>query len=379
MSEPVSIIAVGDMMFDARLRPPRIFFHKPEVATCVPEFSSYFYVPYVNSDESRQWVARRGLSTHGIDMTSHACQSTPLNLAEADVGDPFRGVASELLDADLVFGNLECPLSNRGRPMSNDKCYCASPVFASAMAAASFRVVSFANNHCMDYGDLAFLDTLDALQQNGIAVVGAGTSLRHARRPAVFDLHGVRIAFLGYTMVGPERAFAVDGESGAVPLNPLFAAQDIASIRLDVDVVVLSVHWGDEMMARPSPRLVEFAHQLIDVGADVILGHHAHVPGSIEIYRGRPILYSLGNFCFGHDHGYWADNMMAKLIVDAEGTRSVELIPIGGSDRGRYQPFVLGNGSAGPFRDQLARISEPFGTRIDVRDDGRCVVVPPGA
>jgi poly-gamma-glutamate capsule biosynthesis protein CapA/YwtB (metallophosphatase superfamily) len=369
-----SIVAVGDMMFDTRLRPPRVFFHKPEIATCKPDFESLFAVPFVNGEESRRWLARRGISTFGIDLTSHAYQSKPLDVPEAEPGYPFRAVLPELRAADLVFGNLECPLSTRGRPMSNDQCYCASPDFGAALADASFRVVSFANNHCMDYGDAAFLDTLDVLEENGIAVVGAGRTLRAARRPAIFDLRGVRVAFLGYTMVGPERAFAVDGECGAVPLNPLLVAQDITSIRLDVDLVILSVHWGGEMVARPQTRLVDFAHELIDAGADAILGHHPHVPGSVEIYRGRPIVYSLGNFCFGHDHGYWADNMIVKLTVDASGVHSLELTPIGGGDGGRYQPYVLRNGASGDFRRHLALLSEPFGARVEAGGEGRCVI-----
>jgi poly-gamma-glutamate capsule biosynthesis protein CapA/YwtB (metallophosphatase superfamily) len=374
----VSIVAVGDMMFDTRLRAPRLFFHKPEMTTCVPEFSPLFAMPFVNSEESRRWLARRGVSTTGIELTSHAAQSTPLDVSDSDAGHPFQAVSDHLRRADLVFGNLECPLSARGRPMSNDKCYCASPEFGAALAEASFRVVSFANNHCMDYGETAFLDTLDLLRDNGIAVVGAGSSLQRARQAAVFDVDGLRIAFLGYSMVGPDRAFAVDGESGAVPLNPLVAGQDIERIRLDVDLLILSIHWGDEIVARPSPRLVDIAHELIAAGADVILGHHPHVPGSVEIYRGKPILYSLGNFCFGHDHHYWSDNMMARLTADAEGLRALELIPIAGGDGGRYRPRLLSNGAAAAFCDQLGQLSAPFRTRIDVSADGLGVVTLPG-
>jgi poly-gamma-glutamate capsule biosynthesis protein CapA/YwtB (metallophosphatase superfamily) len=366
-----SILAVGDMMFDTRLRGPRVFYHKPEIATCVPDLESLFSVPYVNCAESRQWLVRRGFSTHGIDLTAHASQSTPLAALDAAADYPFRAIAGELRSADIVFGNLECPLSSRGRPMANDQCYCAPPEFAASLAAAPFHVVSFANNHCMDYGDAAFLDTLDVLGRHGVAVIGAGPSLSQARKPALFDVGGVRIAFLGYTMVGAERTFAIDGECGAVPLNTFVAAQDITAVRLDVDIVVLSVHWGAEMVAAPSPRLVEFAHQLVDAGADVIIGHHPHVPGSIEVYRGRPILYSLGNFCFGHDHGYWGDNMMVRLIVEAGGVRSIEVIPLAGGPAARYQPAVLTNGSLARFRDQIGVLSALFGTPLEWRSDGR--------
>lgn len=373
----ISLLAVGDMMFDTRLHQPRVFFLTPEIATCAPGTSSAFSVPFVNSEESRRWLTRRGHATFGIELTSHAAESVGLTDVDPDPAYPFRAIRNELQNADIVFGNLECPLADRGRPLTNDQCYRASPVFAESLAAASFGVVSFANDHCMDYGEVAFLDTLDALHRNGIATVGAGASLDAARRPAVIEQNGVRVAFLGYTMVGPDLGFAVGGECGAAPLNTLVVAQDIRRIRLDVDHVVLSVHWGTAGCGRPDARLVDLAHQLVDAGADVILGHHPHVPGSIEIHRGRPIFYSLGSFCVGHDRASWDQNMMARLALNADGVSDIEIVALAGGARSRYQPHVLANGSAAPFHRLIDRLCRPFGTSVEPSGEGRWKITAP--
>lgn len=371
MTRQTIITAVGDLMFDRRLQPPRIFFHYPDVSTCGPFFEGHVRFPFPNTHESLHWLSALDRHVHGVHQTAHAAQSIGLELPEdAEQFDyPFRAIVDELKQSDLVFGNLECPLSTRGRRMSNDQAFAAAPGFARSMAEAGFRVVSFANNHCFDYGEIAFFDTLDVLREHGITVVGAGASLQEARRPAITDVGGVRIAFLAYSMIGPDWIYATNGECGVAPLNPMTVGEDIVRVRADVDLVVLSVHWGVEGRATPWPRLVEIAHDFMDSGVDVILGHHPHVPGSIEIYNGRPIFYSLGNFIFGHDHSSWADDMIVKLHVGGRRLSRVEVLPV----RGRYQPAVVDGDDAEPLRRHLAAVSRPFGTTFSV-SPGSCTI-----
>lgn len=347
-------------MFDRRLVPPRIFYHHPDVSSIGGPFEGHIRFPFTNTRESVHWLAALDRHIHGVHATSHLADSVLLELPpEADQPDyPFRQIAGEFQSSDLVFGNLECPLVSQGRRMANDVCYSADPAMAQAMAQAGFRVVSFANNHCFDYGEPAFLATIQALRDNGIAVVGAGTSLDAARTPAVLRVNGVAIAFLGYSMIGQDYVFATDGESGVAPLNPMIVGEDIRRTRAEADLIVLSLHWGVEGRPVPWPRLIELARDFIDTGADVILGHHPHVPGSVEIYRGRPILYSLGNFSFGHDHHKWGTDMIANIHVRDGAPHEIELLPI----RGRYQPAVVNGDAAMKFHEYMTAISRHFGT-----------------
>jgi poly-gamma-glutamate synthesis protein (capsule biosynthesis protein) len=361
-SGSLSILAVGDIMLDRRLLPPRTFFHHPDYSSCSGPIDGQIRYPFPNTAECARWLSELGRDVQGIQATSHAVQSTALRLPEdAKAYDyPFRMIKDELRTSEIVFGNLECPLSARGRRLNNDACYSSSPEFAGAMAEAGVKVLSFANNHCFDYGETAFLDTLDALRASGIAPVGAGASLAEARKPALFRVNGVTVAFIAYSLVGPHWIWATPDECGAAPLNPMMVGQDIQRIRRQADVVVLSVHWGTELRAVPYPRIVELAHDCINAGADAILGHHPHVPGAVEVYGGRPIFYSLGNFIFGHDHEDWGDGMMARLHIEKGSLLKAEIIPI----NGRYQPEVASGEEATLVGKRVASASSRFKTPI---------------
>jgi poly-gamma-glutamate synthesis protein (capsule biosynthesis protein) len=370
----LTIAAVGDIMLDRRLLVPRVFHYIPDVSSCGP-YEGLVRYPFVYSRESIDWLRSLDRDVSGVHSTPHAAQSRSLRLPdEASSADyPFLQINRTLQQSDIVFGNLECPLSRNGRRMANDGCYAAEPEFASSMARAGFRVVSLANNHCMDHGESAFNDTLNVLEENGIMAVGAGRSLAAARNPAVFTMNGVSVAFLAYSLIGPEWVYATDSECGVAPLNPLVAGEDIARIREEVDFVILSLHWGSENRATPWPRQIELARHLIDAGADAILGHHSHVPGSVEIYRGRPILYSLGNFIFGHDHLNWRDNLIVRLHIEERRLCRLEIIPI----RGRYQPAVLNDPAAMQFHSHMTEISAMFSTSFRYAPPASIIDLPP--
>jgi poly-gamma-glutamate capsule biosynthesis protein CapA/YwtB (metallophosphatase superfamily) len=373
--QPVSVIAVGDMMFDTRLGPPRVFFYERESAACVPHFHQSFPLAFINVDESREWLEQQGVSLDGIVKTSHVAQSTSLKLpADAQNPDfPFRLIRSELMRSDFVFGNLECPLSTRGRPVRNDACYSAHPELAQAMSASNFKVLSFANNHCMDYGEAAFLDTLKALRGNGLRVAGAGADYTEACQPALLEIRGRRLAFFAYNMMGPDIVYALPDESGVIPLNELTLRHTIGEVRSRVDFIFASVHWGVEGVGRQGAELVSLAHQLIDYGADVILGHHSHVPGGIEVYKSKPIFYSLGNFIFGHTHRNWTDNMMIKLVLDRERVKKIEVLPVGSLGLEQFQPVLSTGKRATDVIKFVEIMSRPFGTSI-IADEGRGII-----
>lgn len=366
------IHAVGDIMFDITLPPPRVFFHRPDVAACLDDYQPGFKVVYMNTPESRTWLAERNQYLFGIAATSHLTTSRPLSqLPDPMQHDfPFDMIRDELRKADVVFGNLECPLSERGRRCANDVCYRASPGFAAAIARAGFDIVSLANNHIFDYGEPAFLDTLASLRENGVAIVGAGENAAAARAPVMVAVGDLNVASLAYSMIGRDWIYATDTESGIAPLNPMVVAQDVARARGGADVVLVSVHWGVEYQPVPCPRQRQLARELIDAGADVILGHHPHVPGSIELYRGRPIFYSLGNFLFGHDHAAWnRNNMIASIEIEDGRVARAAVTPIGGV----YQPRLLDEDAAWRFHEHLGAISAEFGTAFQWKE-GRSVI-----
>lgn len=369
--KPITVLAAGDIMLDRMVRPPRIFFHVFETAACSPHYQPAFPLPFLNNEESMEWLQQKGISAEGIYQTSHAFESILLDFPpEAiDPDYPFRQIRSELLKSDIVFGNLECVLSHRGRPARNDLCYRAHPHYARALADSNFKVLSFANNHCMDYGEVAFFDTLDGLWSNGIKVVGAGKDYLEACKPAVFEVRGLRVAFVAFNLSGPDTTYALWEESGVVPLNELTIERTVERIRGEVDCLIASVHWGREGVGTPSSDMIRLAHYMIDAGADVILGHHQHIPGSIEVYKSKPIIYSLGNFIFGHSHHHWTDNMLARIVVTPKEIKRVELLPIGSEGLEQYQPTMLSGDRASYVITFVAVHSELFGTPIAFEDN----------
>src|SRR5690606_34902650 len=150
---------------------------------------------------------------------------------------------------------------------------------ADALRWAGIDVVSIANNHAFDAEEMGLFDTIDALARAGVGRVGGGRDLEDARRPFVIERNGIRFAFLGYTQFvnGGPSAFALPNRSGVVPLNPLVIKEDIRRVRDQVDYVVVSFHWSRENTQEIHEEDRKFAHEIIDAGADIILGHHPHV------------------------------------------------------------------------------------------------------
>ena len=242
-----------------------------------------------------------------------------------DVDPIFAHVAPVFGEADVVFAQLETNLTGRGTRMPQaayaDRL---APSAAGAFRRAGFNVLSCASNHCMDWGPEGLADTTSALHGAGIAVAGAGANIHEARRPVIHEARGSRVAFLAYNSILPAGYWAEERRPGCVPLRALtvyqpiepdqpgtparihtypvredLAAmqQDIARAREHADVVVVSLHFGIHFVpATLADYQADLAHAAIDAGADMIVGHHPHILKGVEVYKGKPILYSLGNF-----------------------------------------------------------------------------------
>lgn len=243
-------------------------------------------------------------------------------------------VADILRTADIAFGNLETPVSVRGTPVEKWMTMRMSPALLSDVTAMGFDMVTIANNHLMDYGEDAFFDTLNHLSEHNIQYVGGGKDIDEAWRPVVVDVGQQRIGFVaGASTLGPGMA-ADETRPGVAPIhvsesyNIDFAAsmeqpgsapyvftrawqedvdravQAIHQARQTADFVVVAMHWGVPPAWRSrfqdglADYQIEVGHTLIDAGADVIVGHHPHSLQAVEVYRDKPIFYSVGNFLF---------------------------------------------------------------------------------
>ncbi|ARK29924.1 CapA family protein [Halalkalibacter krulwichiae] len=237
----------------------------------------------------------------------------------------FEKVAPFIREADIAFCQLDSVLSRRGTPLPQARLVAhTDPEVATSMKKAGFDVVSFASNHCMDMGREAFFDTLDALHHEDLVTIGVGENINQARRPAIEEREGTKVAFLGYNSILPQAYWAESDRPGCTPMRAhtlyeqvehdqpgtpcrthTFAHRedlqgmihDIKKAKEKADVVVVSVHWGIHFVpAVLADYQREVAHAAIDAGADLILGHHAHILKGVEVYKGKVIFYSLGNF-----------------------------------------------------------------------------------
>jgi poly-gamma-glutamate synthesis protein (capsule biosynthesis protein) len=216
---------------------------------------------------------------------------------------PWLSVARVLRAADVAIANLECSISTRGSPVPGKEfTFRGAPSSLKEMARyAEVDTVTVANNHTLDYGRLAFADTLANAHRFGLRTVGGGRNLDVSRRPAVYRLGGIRVAFFGYSDVRPLGFDAGSGSSGTAPAFPAYISHDVARAkRRGIDVVIVYFHWGIERAFRPNSRQRSLAAVAFQAGASVVLGAHPHVLQPIERPRPRRLVaWSLGNFVFG--------------------------------------------------------------------------------
>lgn len=234
----------------------------------------------------------------------------------------FEHVAEVLPSADITFATCDQAYSDKGFPIRGHGTN-SEPRNIPALVYAGFDIVSLANNHTLDYGNEAALDTLVRLREAGIECIGIGKNLAEARQPVILERKGTRVGFLAYSCVHPKGFEAEDNKPGlapvrvwtiyeqvdeqpatpprivSIPYKEDLAAmvKDIKKLKTQVDVVFVSFHWGLHMVPRTIPMYCfDIGHAAIDAGADIVVGSHTHILKGIEMYRGKPIFYSLGNF-----------------------------------------------------------------------------------
>lgn len=295
------------------------------------------------------------------------------SLARMGEGWAFSGSANDLSSADIAFLNLETSVSARGARLAGKGIWFrTSPERLGLLADAGIDVVSVANNHIMDYGEEALLDTLSHLDEHGISYVGAGPGLKEARMGRILEVNGLKVGFLAYSdfhdifwSVFERKTFgAGEGKPGIAPALPYYMEEDIKRLKRTADFVIVSVHWGVEYSPMPDGAQIARAHAAIDAGADVVLGHHPHVLQPFEAYEGGLVFYSLGNFVFDQRKPRTVESMVAMICL-AKGRRpEAEVIPYVISDS-RPAPMAVRDGTA--LMEDLAKRSRLLGTRVEVQ------------
>jgi poly-gamma-glutamate capsule biosynthesis protein CapA/YwtB (metallophosphatase superfamily) len=331
-----------------------------------------------------------------------------------DPRTPFVRINDELRAADVVFSNLECCLVDTpaGHSLSNEGFFADPEVGGQALKLAGVHAVGIANN--VHYGDVTIKASIARLDRLGILHAGAGADLAAARAPAVLERGGVRFGFLQRSSVYWPTNHEARKDAGGIAVIrghtayhvPMFKTradvpppnrpgvapdiitwadaaylsafkEDIAALRPRVDVSVASCHWG--LGKDVLQYMTEIAHAAIDAGADIVVGHGPHHSLAVEVYKGKPIFYGLGNFSFhtghgGRRHGDWV-GMLVRASASATGIEGVTFQFVRNNDRNETVACAMDE-EAEELADIRAR-SRPFGTTFVTEGDQVRVALTP--
>ena len=254
---------------------------------------------------------------------------------------PFLKIASTTQEADLTFGNLEGPISSRGRNQGSIYSFRAKPEVIEGLKFAGFDILSLVNNHIWDWGKAALEDTVDILKYAGIETIGAGKNYKEANKPAIKEINGEKIAILAYTNLYPKSLEAAENSAGISSFEIEKIKNEIKELKTSqaADIVIISFHWGEEYQTRSNKTQQNIAHALIDAGTDLIIGHHPHVVQEVEPYRGGWAAYSLGNFVFDQNFSEETrEGLMLKVKIQDK--KIVEVKPIKIKFADTFQPML---------------------------------------
>lgn len=348
-------------------------------------------------------TTRQGL----VGLVGDVMIETPQAVDHRLANPPFKAAVDALNANAWSIINLEMPLSTRGYRVPKHSNLRSHPDIISDIQALGTDAVALANNHMMDYGPDALRDTLAVCSEAGIPACGAGESLDDAMEPVILDNDGPTIGLLSFASTLPVESDAGPGKPGIAPIRVGFsfemdpnlmveqpgtmpvvrswvepadldrATAAIQALKKTVDVVIVALHWGvPPYWLSPSQGLLAEYQQplgraLIDAGADIIWGHHSHVLHPIEVYNGKPIFYSLGNFIFEGPRAFMEPESLI-IHIQSHAPLSIELSPIWVDDDGF--PLLAGGAQADSVFSRLEEISQEYGTRF-VRDGDRMQLV----
>jgi poly-gamma-glutamate synthesis protein (capsule biosynthesis protein) len=327
---------------------------------------------FKNGEEA---FGRKGTKeTVEILFTGDFCPTTVESqklIQDGKSGEILGGIKDILSDCDLSVIQFETPLTDKGTPIP--KCgpnLKTPPNCVDFLKEGKFDIALLANNHIGDVGTKPVIETIDILHRNGIKTVGAGKNIETAEQPLVIRKNGIRIAIMN--VAENEFGGANFNKPGANPLNPTRNISQIIDLSKKFDLVIVTVHGGNETNPFPTPRMVDTYRAFADAGAAAVISAHTHCPEGIEIWHGKPIIYSLGNLYFPYPGSkytkekFWWKGYMLKLKFDKRKAYSLKIIPTSfGPDESRIVPFT------GKARDKfftyMSEISKVIGDRQEVK------------
>jgi poly-gamma-glutamate capsule biosynthesis protein CapA/YwtB (metallophosphatase superfamily) len=259
--------------------------------------------------------------------------------ARADPAWPARQIGGLLSAADLTHVSNEVSFMSGCQAQADSPAFCARPDYLETLRLCGVDVVELTGNHNLDFGPESALGSLDLYAATGIKTFGGGRDAADARRPLLIAHHNNRLAFLGYNQYGPDYAWATEDGPGAAPFSLDAVRSDVARVRAQADLVLVSVQYTETYDTAPLPAQVDDFRAIVEAGADVVTGSQAHQPQSIEFYQGKPIFYGLGNLFFDQT---WSDDTRQSLVLRHfiyEGRLvSTQLIPTTMGDD--FQPYA---------------------------------------
>jgi poly-gamma-glutamate synthesis protein (capsule biosynthesis protein) len=289
----------------------------------------------------------------------------------------FSGVSSILRQGDVVFANLESPLTNSTHGLDSKRKIVlkGKPEAVGALTSAGINLVSIANNHMMDYYETGLFDTMSVLSANHILFAGGGKDIEEARKPAILEKNGLKIGMVASSDMAelvfagePYLKYAAEKKkSGILPRKYETIREDIQKLRSQVDLVVVSLHWGVEDSFKVTQEQKDFARKLIDDGADIILGHHPHQFQGIEVYKGKPILYSMGNFLFDQNEAENMESFIVDMHYKGRELTGLSAIPVRILDKSRVE--VQTGEKASNLLAREAGLCEELGSPPDILND----------
>lgn len=275
-------------------------------------------------------------------------------------------VIAEMKSADIMMLNNEFPYSDAGTPTEDKKfTFRAEPSYVSYLHDLGVDIVSLANNHAYDYGEEAFLDTMSTLKSAGIPYVGAGADEQEAMSPVYYIINDMKIAFVSATQI--EKAEYPDTKGAEENSPGVFRCWDgekllqaVTRAKRNSDFVIVYVHWGTENEEETDWAQDKQAPELVEAGADIIIGSHPHILQKIDVINGVPVVYSLGNFWF---NSKTVDTGMVKIEVSKEGLQSLRFIPCLQSE---YRTAMV----TGEEKERILNLMRNMSENVQIDSDG---------